>query len=176
MSRTQYGMGPGEVARGAAPADQPESEGSTGTGVTLYRPIIVAILYLANLFTGFSVLIGLILAYVWRNDADVTEWEETHFTYLIRTFWIGFWLIVLMIFGMVGAALWSEIAGLLGDSAAANAAPAPAGPPPPVVAAMIFGGALIGFLLFIWYCVRSILSLANAANRRPMPKPKTWLF
>ena len=41
-------------------------EGSTGaepdTGVTLYRPIIVAILYLANLFTGFSVLIGLILA------------------------------------------------------------------------------------------------------------------
>ena len=65
------------------------------TGVTLYRPIIVAILYLANLFTGFSVLIGLILAYVWRNDRDVTEWEETHFTYLIRTFWIGFWVCLL---------------------------------------------------------------------------------
>ena len=35
---------------------------------------------------------------------------------------------------------------------------------------------LLGFLMFLWFCVRSILSLANAANRRPMPSPKTWLF
>ena len=168
MSRTQYGMGHGEVGREAQPADQ----GASNTGVTLYRPIIVAILYLANLFTGFSVLIGLILAYVWRNDADVTEWEETHLTYLIRTFWIGFWLMLLTILAVVGGAIAVSVGVPLADYAGQQGD----GPPPPAVVAMFFGALLIGFLLFVWYCVRSILSLANAANRRPMPSPKTWLF
>ena len=165
MVRTRYDIGHGGAAQGPGPQ----------TGVTLYRPIIVSTLYLLNLMLGFTVLIGLILAYIWRNDEDVSEWEETHFTYLIRTFWIGFWLIVLMIVGAIGLVLWSEIAGLLGDYAegvniAAN------GPAPDAIIAIMFGAGLTGFLLFVWYCVRSILSLANAANRRPMPSPKTWLF
>ena len=143
------------------------------TGVTLYRPIIVAILYLANLFTGFSVLIGLILAYVWRNDRDVTEWEETHFTYLIRTFWIGFWVCLLVFGGLIALAVATTAGPAFADQTAFDAAPH--GPPAGIIAA-IFGGIGIGFLMFVWYCVRSILSLANAANRRPMPRPKTWLF
>ncbi|MEL7687016.1 hypothetical protein AAG596_06800 [Citromicrobium bathyomarinum] len=155
--------GNGEGAGGAEP----------DTGVTLYRPIIVAILYLANLFTGFSVLIGLILAYVWRNDWDVTEWEETHFTYLIRTFWIGFWVCLLVFGGVIALAVATTAGPAFADQTAIDAAPHE---PPAGIIAAIFGGVGIGFLMFVWYCVRSILSLANAANRRPMPRPKTWLF
>ena len=44
----------GSASRAAAPS----------TGVTLYRPIIVGALYLLTLFTGFSVLVGLILAFI----------------------------------------------------------------------------------------------------------------
>lgn len=162
MSET-YEVGHTEALHGDTRAEQ--------TGVTLYRPIIVAILYLVNLFTGFTVLIGLILAYVWRNDHDVTEWEETHLTYLIRTFWIGFWFIVLVTVAVVGGAIALSVGlplerhvGLHGTDNE------------PLVIGIVFGAMLIGFLLFVWYCVRSILSLANAANRRPMPNPKTWLF
>ncbi len=39
------------------------------TGVTLMRPTIVGALYLLNIFLGFSVFIGLILACIWRSDA-----------------------------------------------------------------------------------------------------------
>lgn len=164
---SDYETGPDEGGYGetARPA------GAEATGVTLYRPIIVSILYLCGLFTGFTVLIGLILAYVWRNDGDVTEWEETHFTYLIRTFWIGFWLVVLLSLALIGVAVGLSMGlpadrfeGLHGSDGE------------PVVILMVFGAMAIGFLLFIWSIVRSILSLANAANRRPMPKPRTWAF
>ena len=141
------------------------------TGVTLYRPIIVSILYLVNIFTGFTVLIGLILAYVWRNDSDVTEWEETHLTYLIRTFWIGFWFVVLCAVAVVGGAIALSAGLPLADNLGLHRNDGE-----PMVIGIALGAMLIGFLLFVWYCVRSILSLANAANRRPMPNPKTWLF
>lgn len=163
--------GQGNGGRGGAASGGSAARPAQATGVTLYRPIIVSVLYLCGLFTGFTVLIGLILAYVWRNDEDLTEWEETHFTYLIRTFWIGFWLVVLMTVALIAAAVAFSInlpvsshAGLHGSDGEA------------IVILMAFGGVSIGFLLFLWSIVRSILSLANAANRRPMPRPKTWLF
>ncbi|MBD58803.1 MAG: hypothetical protein CL808_01590 [Citromicrobium sp.] len=157
-------------AAGIAPDRQAET-----TGVTLYRPIIVAILYLLNLLTGFTVLIGLILAYVWRNEETTSEWEDTHLTYLIRTFWIGFWLTILVVVAVVGGAIALAAAGHMAEQVGPNAMHE-GGPPPPAMIALIFGGIAIGFLLFVWYCVRCILSLANAANQRPMPNPKTWLF
>ena len=124
MSETHYEMGHGEAAQGREPQ----------TGVTLYRPIIIAVMYLLNLMFGFTVLVGLILAYVWRNDEETTEWEETHFTYLIRTFWIGFWIIILMIVAVVGGAIALSagfpITEHLGDHD---------GPPPPAIIGMVFG-------------------------------------
>ena len=161
MSETQYDMGHGEVAQGRVPE----------TGVTLYRPIIVAVMYLLNLMFGFTVLVGLILAYVWRNDEATTEWEETHFTYLIRTFWIGFWVVILLAVGIIAAAIALSMNIPLADHAGLHGSDSE-----PLIVGLVFGGVLIGGLLSLWYIVRSILSLANAANRRPMPNPKTWLF
>lgn len=71
-------------------------------------PQIIYVLYLAGLITGtVTLLIGVIVAYVYRGDA--TPWLREHYRYLIRTFWIGalyssvaFFLSLIVI----GAILW----------------------------------------------------------------------
>lgn len=50
--------------------------------------IVVHSLYAASLLTGFTGIIGLIIAYVKRSDATGTIYAS-HFSYAIRTFWIG---------------------------------------------------------------------------------------
>lgn len=57
-------------------------------GFDLNQPTIVSLLYLASFVTGVTGLVGLVLAYVWRNDTTQL-WEESHYRYLIRTFWFG---------------------------------------------------------------------------------------
>src|SRR5690606_16177505 len=51
------------------------------------HPTVVSLLYLGGFVTGISALIGLILAYIWGGDRPA-EWEQSHFRYHIRTFWI----------------------------------------------------------------------------------------
>jgi uncharacterized membrane protein len=48
---------------------------------------LIYILYLCALLVGVTMLIGLILAYM--NRAKAPDWLQTHYTFLIRTFWIG---------------------------------------------------------------------------------------
>lgn len=55
---------------------------------------IVYILYLAGVIVGITPLIGVIMAYVNRNGAPA--WVETHYTFQIRTFWIG------LLFSVIG--------------------------------------------------------------------------
>jgi uncharacterized membrane protein len=57
-------------------------------GFEFNRPTIVSLLYLASCITGVTVIIGVVLAYVWKGELH-QPWEETHYTYLIRTFWIS---------------------------------------------------------------------------------------
>jgi uncharacterized membrane protein len=45
-------------------------------------------LYLASFVVGVTMLVGLVLAYINRGQASGT-WMESHYTYQIRTFWIG---------------------------------------------------------------------------------------
>ena len=52
------------------------------------RPTIVALLYLASFVTGFTALVGVVLAYVWKGET-LAPWEVSHYRYHIRTFWIG---------------------------------------------------------------------------------------
>jgi uncharacterized membrane protein len=49
--------------------------------------LVVYILYLAGLVIGISGLIGLVIAYINRGKAG--GFVETHYTWQIRTFWIG---------------------------------------------------------------------------------------
>lgn len=56
-------------------------------------PTIVYVLYLIAAFTGVPYLIGLIIAYVSRGDAD--EVAATHYQYQIRTFWLGLLYVII---------------------------------------------------------------------------------
>jgi uncharacterized membrane protein len=56
--------------------------------------------------TGWPSIIAVIMSYFWRNDADGT-YLESHFSWLIRTFWftvlwlIVAWFFIVTIIGMV---------------------------------------------------------------------------
>lgn len=51
---------------------------------------LVYILYLLSFVVGITSLIGLVMAYLNRNDAP--EWVQSHYTLQIRTFWIGLFI------------------------------------------------------------------------------------
>jgi uncharacterized membrane protein len=55
---------------------------------------IVYILYLVGLVIQVTHLIGVIIAYVYRDDGP--DWVRTHYRFQIRTFWIG------MLYAVIG--------------------------------------------------------------------------
>ena len=66
---------------------------------------LVYILYLAGFVVGISSLIGLVFAYVNRGKSDALA--DTHYTFLIRTFWIG------LLYGLVSCLLMLAAVGFL---------------------------------------------------------------
>ena len=64
-----------------------EQAGDTGMALAIY------ILYLVGLVFGLTFLIGVVMAYVNRGEAPA--WLESHYTFQIRTFWIGFLFVVI---------------------------------------------------------------------------------
>jgi uncharacterized membrane protein len=48
---------------------------------------IIYILYLISIIIGITAIVGLIMAYVNRDDAP--QWLKSHYQFQIRTFWIG---------------------------------------------------------------------------------------
>ena len=70
------------------------------------RPVIVGALYLASFLTGITGLVGVVLAHMWASDAR-GSWAESHYTYLIRTFWFG------LLGTIVGALLTIILVGFL---------------------------------------------------------------
>jgi uncharacterized membrane protein len=59
--------------------------------------LVIYILYLAGLVIGISGLVGLVIAYINRGKAG--GFVETHYTWQIRTFWIG------LLYALVSAVL-----------------------------------------------------------------------
>ena len=76
-------------------------------GFDTNRPSIISLLYLASFLTGITGLVGIVLAHVWQGERENEAWMESHFTYLIRTFWIGF------VASIVAAVLSVILIGLL---------------------------------------------------------------
>lgn len=86
--------------------------------------IAVWALYLLGAFTGFTGIVGLIIAYLKRGEVAGTPFES-HFTSAIRTFWlgllgilIGFVLtfVFIGIFVLIAVGIWSlfrSVRGLL---------------------------------------------------------------
>lgn len=111
-------------------------------------PAVCYALYLLAFATGITAIIGLIIAYSQRSAAGPTM--ESHYTFLIRTFWIG---LVLMIAGGVLFGVGALLAVIL------------IGFPIMGVAWLIMGGAAI------WYGVRCVVGLVFLSRGEAYPRP-----
>lgn len=79
-------------------------------GFDLNKPTIIWLLMLASIVTGWVTgIVALVLAYVWQGEVH-DGWEESHFRYAVRTFWIG---IVLSVLGVIATILTIGIGGFI---------------------------------------------------------------
>lgn len=94
---------------------------------------LIYILYLASVIVGITALVGLVMAYLSRGQARGT-WAESHYTYQIRTFWIGLLYsvicVVLMVVGIgflliIAVAIWAIVRCVRGLQWAAAGSPVP---------------------------------------------------
>lgn len=88
---------------------------AASSGFDFNRPTIISLLYLSSCVLGVTVLIGIVLAYVWRGEAHA-DWESSHYTYLIRTFWLGLLgsvISVLLMIALIGFILIVGVAVLV---------------------------------------------------------------
>ncbi|WP_299194872.1 DUF4870 domain-containing protein [uncultured Amphritea sp.] len=66
---------------------------------------LIYILYLASLVFGITGLVGLIMAYI--NKDDASDWLKTHYQWQIRTFWMG------LLYTVIGLITTSILIGFL---------------------------------------------------------------
>ena len=116
-------------------------------------PIVVYALYLLGFTNGLTFLVGLIVAYVYRQDAGPIN--ASHYTFAIRSFWLSIWwfLIGLALF-LVGLALLVVLIG---------------------IPMMIAGGVIMG-AVSIWFAVRTIMGLVYLLKGEAYPRPLAWLI
>lgn len=112
---------------------QRDSGPPANNGFDTNRPTIVSLLYLASFVTGITGLVGIVLAHIWQGESD-EPWMRSHYTYLIRTFWIGliasviafvlsFVLIGLLLFPLI--AVWFGVRSVLSMVRAQKREPMP---------------------------------------------------
>ena len=91
---------------------QPPARSGNTSDVDGNRPVIVGALYHGSVQTGIPGRVGVVLAHIWEGEARGT-WAESHYTYLIRTFWFSFIASIaafLLMFVIVGVFLFPLIA------------------------------------------------------------------
>lgn len=90
-------------------ASRPETQ-----GFDLNRPTIVALLILVGAVSGLPTIVGAILAYVWRGAAENAAWEDSHYTYHIRGFWMTVVAVVaLAVLTIISFGLLAPLFGLV---------------------------------------------------------------
>lgn len=77
------------------------NEPATSNDFQMNRPTIISLLYIGSFLMGITTVIGVILAYVWNGETH-ESWEDSHYRYHIRTFWMGFvWTAVAVVGSIV---------------------------------------------------------------------------
>lgn len=85
--------------------EQPTAETTAPQApVSTTIPMIIYVLYLANLVIPFTALVGIIMAYINKGDGNFLD---SHYQFQIRTFWIG------LLYALVGALLTLIVIGWL---------------------------------------------------------------
>ena len=107
-------------------------------------PAVVYGLYLLGLVNGLTILVGLVIAHMNRDTAGPVM--RSHYTFLIRTFWIGL-------------AVFLGLGVLIGISAVLSVVLIG------IPFLLLFG--LLLLLVSIWFTVKSVLGLLALLNDRP---------
>ena len=116
-------------------------------------PAVVYGLYLLGLVNGLTILVGLVIAYMNRDTAGPRM--RTHYTFLIRTFWIGL-------------AVFLGLGVLIGISA--------------VLSVVLIGIPFLMLFLFlwgavgVWFAIRCVVGLIYLSQGEAYPRPQTWLI
>ena len=111
-------------------------------------PAVIYALYILGLFHGLTLIIGVIMAYVVRGNAGPAN--ASHYTYLIRTFWIS------LIWGAIGGGI-----ALVGFPLSFILIGIP----------LVWLGGLICFLAWLWAIIRSIIGVVRLAEGAPIARP-----
>lgn len=123
-----------------------------GTTEDRTMPAVAYGLYLLAFATGVTAIIGLIIAYAQRDGAGPRM--RTHYTFLIRTFWIGIaWCVIGALLFVVGVPLSFVLIGL----------------------PLVFVGWTIFALLGVWYAIRCVVGVIYLSRGEAYPRPYTWL-
>jgi len=72
---------------------------------------LIYVLYLVALVIGVTSLVGVIMAYVYRDGAPA--WVQSHYRYQIRTFWIGLLYVLIGAVTLVIVIGWFILLGWL---------------------------------------------------------------
>lgn len=116
-------------------------------------PAITYGLYLLGLVNGVTILIGLIVAYMNRDNAGPRM--RTHYTFLIRTFWIGIGIfLALGVLILISAALSVLLIGI------------------PFFLLFVALWSAVG----VWFAVRCIVGLVYLSQGEAYPRPDSWLI
>ncbi len=105
---------PADPSPNPPPAPAPAVSPVTGS-FEFNRPTIIGLLYVSSFVLGVTVIIGVVLAYVWRGEPH-EGWEDTHYQYLIRTFWIGLigsGICMILMLALIGFVLLPALAVLV---------------------------------------------------------------
>lgn len=82
---------------------------------------VIYILYLASFFIGISGIVGIVLAHL--NRGKSAPWIESHYTWAIRTFWLGLlgsFVSFILMFVLIGwvtiflVAIWAIVRVVIG--------------------------------------------------------------
>ena len=134
--------------------DRVDVEPSAVTSEDKTLPIATYVLYLLSFVTGgLTGLVGLILAYVSRPTASTMA--ASHYTFLIRTFWIGLITMVIAGFLMLWGAIFSFI--LIGIP-------------------FLILGKLTFVALGIWFVLRCAVGLVNLSRDQAYPRPNALVL
>jgi uncharacterized membrane protein len=115
-------------------------------------PAVCYALYLLAFATGITAVIGLIIAYIQQSTAGPVM--RTHYTFLIRTFWIG--LVLAIVGGVVGGVLFAIGA---------------------VLSVILIGfpimalAGLVWAVAAVWFGVRCIVGLVYLSRGEAYPRP-----
>jgi len=130
-----------------------QTDMAVGTNEDKVMPAVVYGLYLLGLTNGFTIVIGLVVAYA--NRASAGPQMATHYEFLIRTFWMAIgWFLIGVALVVIGIPLTLVLIG---------------------VPMWLLGGFICG-AVGIWFAIRSILGVVYLARGDAYPRPMTWLF